>query len=258
MSGLVALLAAAAVLLVLRPRTRVAPVAPAGAGVPVLWWWVVGGGVAGALALWLDGRELALGLLGLLAAGGVARTVTGRRRATAAEARAARVQEACAALAADLRAGEPATRALERAADDWIELQPVSGAARLGADVPTALRRLATRPGAEQLRAVAAAWEVAHRSGAGLAAAVERAADHITAQRSLRRLLDSELSAAHATARMMAVLPFVMLLIGGGVGTDPLGFLLGGTPGLVCLAGGLGLSYAGMVWLDRIARGVLR
>jgi tight adherence protein B len=45
--------------------------------------------------------------------------------------------------------------------------------------------------------------------------------------------------------------------MGAGIGGDPVGFLTSSTAGLVCLAVGLGLSYAGLVWLERIADRVL-
>jgi tight adherence protein B len=56
----------------------------------------------------------------------------------------------------------------------------------------------------------------------------------------------------------VAALPFVMLLLGSGLGGDPVGFLIGTTGGLACLGVGLALSFLGLVWLDRIAAGVLR
>jgi tight adherence protein B len=56
---------------------------------------------------------------------------------------------------------------------------------------------------------------------------------------------------------MLAVLPVGVLLLGAGVGGDPLGFLTGSMPGLGCLGLGLGLSFVGMLWLDRIADRVL-
>jgi len=37
-----------------------------------------------------------------------------------------------------------------------------------------------------------------------------------------------------------------------------IGFLIGTTAGLVCLALGIGLSFGGLLWLDRIAGRVLR
>lgn len=229
------------------PR-RAAPALPALALGAAVWCAV----------LWTEGRLLALAVIGILTAAAILHLVGRSRRAAAAERTSEAVLAACTGLAADLRAGAPPQRALERAAADWTELAPVASAARLDADVPTALRMLATRPGAGQLAVVAAAWQVAHRSGAGLAPAVSRAAESIVERRTTRRLIGAELASARATSRLMAVLPFVMLLLGGGLGTDPVGFLTGTTAGLWCLAAGLCLSYLGLLWLDRIANGVLR
>ena len=128
----------------------------------------------------------------------------------------------------------------------------------MGADVPAALRLLARRPGAGQLRNLAASWQVAHETGSGLAAAVHRAAQAIRAERRTARLVSAELASARATARMLAVLPVGVLLLGAGVGGDPVGLLLTTPLGLGCLAVGLGLSVAGLAWLERIADRVLR
>ena len=98
---------------------------------------------------------------------------------------------------------------------------------------------------------------VAHRTGAGLALAIQRAAESIRGERRTARLVAAELSSARATAKMLAVLPLGVLLLGSGIGGDPVGFLVGTPVGLGCLATGLALSLAGMRWLDRIADGVL-
>ena len=95
-------------------------------------------------------------------------------------------------------------------------------------------------------------------TGSGLAGAIRQAADAIRADRRTARLVAAELASAHATARMLAVLPLGVLLLGTGIGGDPVGFLTGSTAGLVCLAVGLALSYAGLLWLERIADRVLR
>jgi tight adherence protein B len=42
------------------------------------------------------------------------------------------------------------------------------------------------------------------------------------------------------------------------LGTDPLAWLLGSTPGLICLAGGVGLTVLGLWWTGRIAASVER
>lgn len=206
---------------------------------------------------WLDLHDAVLAGLGSLVAIGAVRVQRRRRAEAAARARAAQVLAACDALASDLVAGQPPSTALDRAAAEWAELLPAAAAGRMGADVPTALREVADRPGAAQLRRVAATWQVAQHTGAGLAGAMEVAADALRAQARTSRLVATELAAAHATARMLAALPLGVLVLGIGVGGDPVGFLLGTTPGVVVLATGLALSYAGMAWLDRIAAGVL-
>jgi tight adherence protein B len=210
----------------------------------------VGGTVAIVL---LDGTQVVVALVALAVVGAVSRDVARRRRAVAADRRAELVLVACDSLVADLQAGQPPVAALAAAAEDWAELAPVAAAARLDAGVPTAFRSLATRPGAAQLRVVAAAWQVGHRSGAGLAGALAMAAAQLRADRATARIVATEMAAAQATARLLAVLPLGVLLLGRSLGGDPFGFLLGTVPGVVCLSTGLSLEYAGLVWLARIA-----
>lgn len=205
----------------------------------------------------LSAHQLALGVVGAAAAAGVLRMVHRSRRDARAGRRAEQVLEACESMAADLAAGQSPLAALDRATREWAELQPARSAAHLGADVPAALRELAERPGAGELRVLAAAWQVGHESGCGLGDAVAAAAAAIRERRATARLVGSELAAANATARLMAALPFAVLLLGAGVGGDPVGFLTGSSPGLGCLAGGLLLCYAGLAWLRRIADEVL-
>jgi tight adherence protein B len=216
----------------------------------------VGGLLVGSAVL--DTHDVALAALALLTASGIGRILRRRSAVLAAQRRGERVLGVCEAIASDLTAGQPPSAALERAAREWDELAPVAAAGRMGADVPSALRELGSRPGAGQLRRVAATWQVAHDTGAGLAAAMRAAGDAIRAERRTTRLVATELAAAHATARMLAVLPLFVLLLGMGIGGDPVGFLLHSTPGLVVLAAGLGLSFAGLSWLERIAERVLQ
>ena len=175
-----------------------------------------------------------------------------RRREVAADQ--AAVLEICDLLAAELAAGRPPGVALSAACERWPPLASAVEAVRLGGDVPDALRRLADeRRGAADLRWVAGAWQVAHHSGHGLAAALERTAGGLRARRRTRRLVDSELASARATARLVACLPLAVLVMGSGSGSDPWTFLLTTPVGWICAVAGLGLIALGLAWIERLA-----
>jgi tight adherence protein B len=162
------------------------------------------------------------------------------------------------ALVAELRAGQPTRMALELAC---AGLSPppcpqARQAAVLGGDVAAALRRDASSSGAGALRGLAACWEVAEHSGAGLADAVGRLAEGHRAARRADEQLSAEVAAARASARILALLPLFGLVIGQWIGAQPLGWLTGTWAGrLALLVGGL-LQAAGLLWLHRMTAGV--
>jgi tight adherence protein B len=210
-----------------------------------------------ALLATLDGGRLALALIALSAVTGAVTLVRRSRRSRAAERRQALVVDVCEALVGELRAGQPLTTSLEHCVQVWAELAPVAAAGHLGADVPTALRRVARLRGAEGLREIASAWQVAEQSGAGLAAALAQVAVTARARQATRDLVSGELASARATARLVMVLPLASLAMASGVGGRPWHFLLATPAGLVCLGGGLLSGWLGMLWIDRIAAAVL-
>jgi tight adherence protein B len=248
------LLAGCAALLMAPPR--VAPARrerrrrPASYGVAVV-------GLCGA-ALVDEPRLLALAAVATAATLALGRLVARHRADRAAAHVRARVVEMCDGLQAELAVGQTATTALERAAAEWPTLLPVSRAGAAGGDVPTALRDLAATPGAGDLRLVAAAWQVAHRTGHGLADALTRVAQELRDAEQTRRVVTGELASARATARLVAGLPVVALVMGSGAGSDPWSFLFGHPVGLACLAGGVGFGIAGLAWIEALARDVER
>ena len=244
---------AAAVLLTLRAPT---PVAAPTQGSPSPRWlsWA-----AGASAVLVLPGAFAAPLLVLLLAAAAGRSLWRRRDETvSAEETARRMLEACDLVAAELAAGRTGEAALGEAAEAWPALRPVADACRLGGDVPDALRVLARTPGADGLRLLAGAWVVSHRTGAGLAASTRRVADAVRRDQATRRVVRGELASARGTARLVAALPVVALLMGSGAGADPWTFLLGTPFGLACLAAGLAIGFVGLWWIEQIAREVDR
>ncbi|MDO9496612.1 MAG: hypothetical protein Q7J48_12990, partial [Nocardioides sp.] len=169
---MIALAVAASVLAawLLLPPPSLSPVAPGPGGPetrPGRWvWWAWPAVVLLVPMVPLHARvraavSVAAGLAGVA-------LLRARSARLAARATSARVLELCEQLSADLGAGQPPGTALQRAAVTWSALAPAAEAQRIGSDVPGALREAARQPGADDLRLVAAAWQLTHRTGAGL------------------------------------------------------------------------------------------
>jgi tight adherence protein B len=217
-----------------------------------------------ARVVWLAAPLLLLVVPPALVAAALVVTVGGqrlwssRRARRRAAATAAGVLEAVELVAAEVSAGAPPATALRHAADAWPPLGDAAEAAALGGEVPTVLRRLAVEPGADRLRLVAAAWEVAHRSGAGLADALGAVGAGLRADRATARVVEGELASARATARLVAALPAFALLVSSTTGGGAWTFVTSHPLGWACLLGGLLLGLAGLTWIERIAAGVHR
>lgn len=223
--------------------------------------------VCAAASIWVVGpQHLVLVVVAAGAGLGVAALVERRHRRRAAAAAADRVLEGCAVLADELRSGRSPEAALALAARTCPELEGAVRASALGADVPTALRARGYGAGAgahasvpvPDLRLVAAAWQVAHRTGDGLGEALTRVAAGLRAGRATRRVVEAELASARATARLLVALPGLALLAGAGAGGRPWLFLTSTAPGLVCLVAGAVLTLAGLWWIEAIADDVER
>lgn len=210
----------------------------------------------GAAALLLAGPVAAL----VVAAGGAlaVRQVRRRRAQRAAERERAGALEACGVLAGELAAGRPPAAALALAADVATggagrALTAAAGTAGLGGDVAAVLAAEAEGSAvAPQLRALGACWTVCAASGSGLAAAVQRLEAGLRAQAAQRRAVEAELAGPRATAALLAVLPAVGLLMGAGLGADPLRVLLHTPLGIACLLLGLALDGLGVLWTGRL------
>ncbi|WP_205473203.1 type II secretion system F family protein [Nocardioides sp. SYSU D00038] len=253
MTGLAAVLLALATWLALPGRGSVERRSRPAVPLPVL-----AGAAVGLVVVLVPAGWWVPALTGTGAAAAGAALLRRRRDHAVAVAAGDRVLEVCEQLASELASGQPPGAALGRSAASWPPLSPVAEAFRVGADVPEALRDVARVPGGHDLRLLAAAWQVSHRTGQGLAEAVDRVAGGLRAAQSSRRLVRGELASARATARLVAVLPVVALAMGSGAGGDPGAFLLQRPVGQACLVTGLAFGLLGLWWIESIARAVDR
>jgi tight adherence protein B len=224
-----------------RSRWMMAPIALSalvGAGTAL-------GGAAGAAVCFAVGLPLATALL-----------VWRRHKARRAAAKnAAAVATACRLLAGLLRLGHVPSSALRAAAGECPLLVEIVAVQQVGGAVAPALRRLGVRPGGRGLAELGAAWEVAERTGASLGATLDALAERLAATSAVSDVVSAELAAPRATGRLLAVLPVAGLLLGYGMGGDPVAFLTGSPAGQVSLALGVALGCAGVLWTERIADG---
>ncbi|MEU7603820.1 type II secretion system F family protein [Streptomyces sp. NPDC041003] len=221
-------------------------------------WACVG---AGLLVAVLGGSVIPL-LAGAAALPLLRRWLRVRARERARAARAAEVVALCGAVVGELRAGaqpgQALTAAMRRTAagpgGPGAAEAGVLAAAAFGGDVPGALRQASKEPGAEGLAGMAACWRVSVDGGAGLAAGLDRLEGALRAERDRQESLRAQLAGARSTVLVLALLPLVGLLIGTGLGADPLRVLLHTPMGWGCLLAGALLEALGLLWCRRIVR----
>jgi tight adherence protein B len=189
----------------------------------------------------------------LIGATAVRLTMQYRRRRSALRARAA-VAHACAVLASYLRVGQVPSAALAIAAADCAVLREGHHARTLGGEVGQVWRRQARRPGHSGLLELARAWQVSTETGAPMSSTLDQVAASLAGDQALTRVVNSELSAARATGKVMAVLPGCGIGVGYLLGGDPARWLLAGPAGWACLLAGVLLACAGVLWIEALAR----
>ncbi|GLW98319.1 type II secretion system F family protein [Microtetraspora sp. NBRC 16547] len=165
--------------------------------------------------------------------------------------------EVCQGVVAELAAGCTPGDALSRAVSavtppDAEVLRPVAAVARDGGDVAAALLRAAPPRGGDGLTRLAVCWRVSMAAGGGLAALVERLGGSLREAEAHRQELTAQLAGPRATARLLAVLPALGLLMAAGLGMSPLSFLFGEPAGIACLIMGLLLDGVGVWWTNRL------
>jgi tight adherence protein B len=103
---------------------------------------------------------------------------------------------------------------------------------------------------------VTAAVRISERLGAPLADVLERVDADLRSVQRLRAMVGAQIAGVRATALLLAALPLAGVLLGVGLGADPVHQLLHTPLGAVCSAAALGLQGAGLAftsWLTRSA-----
>ncbi len=197
---------------------------------------------------------------GLLVMVTVRRRRRARRAAAAAGVAAEQLADALRRITDELRAGShPAAALAGWDADGPLAaeiLAPAAAAARLGDDVPEALRRAAAaRPEiSSDVTRVAGIWALAQRHGIPLAELLAGAQEDLRWRVGFTRTVRAQLAGPRATATVLVGLPVLGIGLGQLVGADLVAVLRGGTLGQLLLVLGVTLLAAGSAWTERILR----
>jgi tight adherence protein B len=168
----------------------------------------------------------------------------------------ATLMEALGVMTTELRTGaHPANAAAAAAGTDAAHrvFASVAVGARLGADVPSLLRRNAaasTIP--DELGRLAAAWALAERHGVALAELLDAVRADLDARVRLAGQVSAQLAGPKASAAVLAGLPLLGVALGQGIGADPWHVLTATAPGQLLLITGTALACAGVIWSGRI------
>lgn len=206
-----------------------------------------------AAGLVLGARGFWLGLPVMIIALTVRRVVgIGLARSRAGSAR-RQVAQACSILATQVRIGQPPLVAIRSAAQDCPVLRPAVAIVDLGGDPAVAWRQQARAPGSGGLEELARAWQLANRTGADMADALDRVADALFEDDAVALVVASEAAGPRASGKIMAVLPVAGIGLGYVIGGNPVQFLTGTPYGWGCLVLGTSLACAGVLWMEWVA-----
>ncbi|KAB8294398.1 type II secretion system F family protein [Bifidobacterium avesanii] len=193
-----------------------------------------------AVALWPSARDCAAGRLASLAKHGVRRLP------------AIGIAQTIAAMSAAVRNGATVARAFEEQAGRRFATTRVTEARA----VEALSRRADGRESKERVRAVAGQLRAACTLSERLGCEASRCLEAVGASYRRERLADDRRREAkagpEATVRLLTGLPILTVMLGEAIGAHPVQWLLGSPVGWGCLAFGLMLYAAGMVWMRRL------
>lgn len=166
------------------------------------------------------------------------------------------IYQGCHYLYGLIQAGKLPRTALKEVGLSNSIFQPIALAAEIGADISSSLASVAHRPGYEKLRLLSQAWRISEIGGNSLALTLEKILLQLRQEQRIIQLINQELAAAQASGRMLALLPFLGLGLGFSFGGNPIYFLTQYTLGRVALYLGTLLVIIGLLWQEKLARGI--
>jgi tight adherence protein B len=162
-------------------------------------------------------------------------------------------------VCAELAAGSRTDHALLAAADVAGRFDAAfRAAAQAVEEASDPAAALVSSTAGSELHPVAAALEVAVRTGAPIAAVLDRARSDVADRMAMARDLAAAVSGARASAALLAVLPALGIAMGMGLGAAPLQVLLRTSVGHGVLVAGTVLTAVGVLWMERLISGAER
>ncbi|PIF01729.1 MAG: hypothetical protein CR979_02065 [Propionibacterium sp.] len=152
-----------------------------------------------------------------------------------------------------LRIGLVPVTALVESATECGGLDQLVATAKLGGDIPAALRQAANIPGQSGLRQISAAWELSQHSGAPIAGVLDRIVAGLRQDAEAEAELAIELAAARTTGRIMSVLPLAAIGFGYLAGANPIDFITSNWVGELAFVSSVLLAAIGIWWLEKMA-----
>jgi tight adherence protein B len=167
------------------------------------------------------------------------------------------IPDALRSLGICFNAGYSLQQAFEQVAQDSSdplasELTQVSFDIRAGRGVEEALSALEGRTRAADLRFALVSLEIQHRTGGGLQELLENAADAVCASADLRRQLGVQTAQARLSARIVVILPLVLVAVLSMAMEGYLQSFFSSTQGLTILFVALGMEVLGVCAIRRI------
>jgi tight adherence protein B len=167
------------------------------------------------------------------------------------------IPDALRSLGICFNAGYSLQQAFEQVAEDTSdplgsELTQVCFDIRAGKGIEEALSALEARAKTADLRFALVSLEIQHRTGGGLQELLENAADAVLASADLRRQLGVQTAQARLSARIVIILPLVLVAVLSMAMEGYLQSFFSSTQGLAILAVASGMELLGVCAIRRI------